>query len=157
MDDARPLNGLSPEIGVYGQLRESGRGENDLEDHGGDGGGAGGRRRRAPASAALERKSGPVRQAPIADEQPGDLVQALDRMRTVHEVPAVDPERLRALRGVKHYREDPQTTRTFRVDTSKVGTDRTERGTAGPTPTGPAADPGPADDFPFDDDFPAGR
>ena len=113
MDETRPLNGLAPGVGSYPALRQSGRSENDLEDHGGDGGALERRRPRpAPPPEPPSQSTGGGGNGRDEDTTPL-LVQALDRMRTTHES-AVDAERIQALRGLKHYREDPQTTGFFR-------------------------------------------
>lgn len=114
MDDTRPLNGLAGESGGYHPIKRSGKAENDLEDNGGQAAYAPlpRRERRGGGEDASDSDRGGDHAPDLSDDPTPPVVEALERMRTTGAA-AGDQERLRRLRGQKHYRDDP-TTNFFR-------------------------------------------
>lgn len=105
MDDTRPLDGLTSEIGHSRQIERLQPGENDLEGESGlaqqDG-----RRRSSDQQESTTRRR--VAGVVIQSEESTPLVQTLDRMRSTGDAGS-GTERVRRLRGQMHYRDDPTT------------------------------------------------
>jgi len=138
MDDTRPLDGMTAGSGGYRQVHRTDRGENDLEDHGG--GGYQPPPRGQEADAPAEDRSEPER-SPVSDEPTPRLVQALDRLRTTGEASTPGTDRLRRLRGQKHYRDDPTT--AFHRGLGRIE-DPVQPGEEPPEPGAGGGDPGSA-------------